>query len=89
MCISGFVPVGKSSQVVLGVPFLRAWHSQYSYDPATQKAHIGLATPVATASGTTPANSAGSVLSFAGRKLAQGFDQVHITFISPTLPDLG
>jgi len=69
-CISGFVPVGESSQVVLGVPFLRAWHSQYSYDPTTQKAKIGLAAPVSTA-GTPASNGAGTVLSFAGRKLAQ------------------
>ena len=69
-CISGFVPVGKSSQVVLGVPFLRAWHSQYSYDPSTQKARIGLAAPVST-SVPRAASAAGTVLSFTGRKLAQ------------------
>lgn len=66
-CVSGFVPVNSGSQVVLGVPFLRAWHSQYSFDPTTGVARVGLASPVPTAP--TMGKQAAPV-AFAGRKLA-------------------
>ena len=67
-CVSGFVPVLAATQVVLGVPFLRAWHTQYSYDPASQVARIGLATPTAVPKLSSAAVQSSST-AFAGRRL--------------------
>ena len=67
-CVSGFVPVLSANQIVLGVPFLRAWHTQYSYDPASQVARIGLATPTAVPSPSSTAVQTSSA-AFAGRRL--------------------
>lgn len=69
-CVSGFVPVGSSNQLVLGVPFLRAWHSQFSYNPTTKEAVVGLAVPTATVSNPAETTLGGSV-AFAGRKLKE------------------
>lgn len=66
-CVSGFVPVNTGLQIVLGVPFLRAWHSQFVYDPVTKSAKVGLAQAA-------PASTVGlqqsPPVSVAGRKLA-------------------
>ena len=69
-CVSGFVPTSSgTNQIVLGVPFLRAWHTQYSYDPTTQAAKVGIAAP-ATVSSPSASSSQSSSIAFAGRKLA-------------------
>ena len=52
--------------MVLGSTFLRAWHTQYTYDPATQLAQIGFAVPAAS---TTPSTQALQPIATAGRKM--------------------
>jgi hypothetical protein len=42
-CISGIMPGGDRSSVVVGVNFLRAWYTIYRYDNTSRNAYVGIA----------------------------------------------
>ena len=51
-CVSSFIPSNNllPGAMVVGTPFLRAWHAQFNYNVTTDKAQIGFSVPVNTAS---------------------------------------
>jgi hypothetical protein len=54
-CISGIIPGGDASQIILGDNFLRAWYTVYKYDTSTKNAYVGFARSVDAAAPTDAA----------------------------------
>lgn len=77
-CVSSFIPSSNilPGVIVIGTPFLRAWHSQFIYDPVANKAQIGFSNPINTANVFTAA--ANNPLAAGGRRLLQNVTNAEV-----------